>query len=47
MPYTEEGKAVMLYALAATVTHVSLHSGRPAPYNEITGGRRMPIRELP
>jgi len=38
MPYTDEGKAVMLYGIANTISHVSLHSGPPNKGNELTGG---------
>jgi hypothetical protein len=45
MPYTDEGKAIMLYGLASSITHVSLHSGPPPNGHEIKGGvyRRKPI----
>lgn len=37
MPYTEEGKAVMLHALASYISHASLHGG-PPPGRELAGG---------
>jgi hypothetical protein len=45
MPYTDEGKALMLWNLAATISHVSLHSGIPEDGHELSGGvyRRMQI----
>lgn len=45
MPYTDDGKAVMLYGLAATISHISLHSGVPTDGNELSGGvyRRMRV----
>jgi len=45
MPYTAEGKEIMLWNLAATISHASLHSGPPPQGNEIRGGvyRRMRI----
>jgi hypothetical protein len=38
MPYTDDGKAVMLWNLAATISHVSLHHGSPEHGNELNGG---------
>ena len=43
MPYTDEGKNLMLAALAGAnpatpITHVSVHSGDPTLGNEISGG---------
>jgi hypothetical protein len=40
MPYTTEGKNLMLNALAAAATHVGLHTAVPstATPNEVTGG---------
>ena len=39
MPYTVDGKNVMTGALAAAVSHLSLHSASPATLaNELSGG---------
>lgn len=38
MPYTVEGKAVMLWNLASAISHMSLHSGPPNEKNELSGG---------
>lgn len=38
MPYTDEGKAIMLYGLAASISYVSLHHGPPPNGNELSGG---------
>lgn len=38
MPFTDDGRAVMLYGLAATISHVSLHNGPPEDGNELSGG---------
>lgn len=45
MPYTEQGKAIMLWNLAASISHISLHDGPPPEGHEIRGGvyRRMRI----
>lgn len=46
MPYTDDGKAVMLYALRELVRFASLHSARPTDgFNELPHDvyRRQPV----
>lgn len=45
MPYTEQGQAVMLWSLAQSISHISLHNGPPPSGHELEGGvyRRMQI----
>ena len=38
MPYTEEGKALMLWHLSQAITHMSLHAGRPSQGGELPPG---------
>ena len=40
MPYTPDGKGIMLEELASQITHVSLHDGAPSTTgaNEVSGG---------
>lgn len=40
MPYTPDGKGIMLEELASQITHVSLHTGAPGTTgaNEVAGG---------
>lgn len=45
MPYEVAAKNLMLDALRRAISHVGLHSGRPAKANELHGGRykREPV----
>lgn len=45
MPYTEQGKAVMLWGLASAISHMSLHSGPADEGHELRGGvyRRLQV----
>jgi hypothetical protein len=49
MPYTDEGKAVMLRALEGAISHLSLHDGRPPDGNELPYGiyrrKQIDLRE--
>ncbi len=38
MPYTEQGKAVMLWSLVGAISHMSLHSGPPVDGHELADG---------